>query len=474
MKASIKVKTTIMILIVGLIIGVAGIIVYDSGINELTQKEYESRSLDIVHAMSKIIDADQLKELRDSVLEIYNEEVRKDAVVFSTEWGSPAFDEYVEQFSEIENTEAFLSLREQLRSVQDVIDVDCLYIGWLDTVNERYIYLVDAAYEDACPPGVTDPLYGPEGMSAQDLVNGCPPNITHTEEYGYLVSTDTPVFTDDGEIVGYAAVDLSMNEIVGHEQELLVKSVSVFIVSIIIACIVGYFLVDRSIIRHINTLSKTAAAYTANDLQFSDINIHTGDEIETLAESLKRMDKDIKDYYDNMIAARQDVQIFKREANIDTLTGLGNKRAYDLAIEETEKGKKPYAIVMIDMNGLKTVNDHYGHECGDIALKNLSELIGSVFEKDHAFRFGGDEFAVIINEAELGSCNEKIEAFRDEIKKSCSEKNAEPWEKINAACGYAVYEQQSDENALSVFKRADDNMYTHKVAMKSDPLYGVL
>lgn len=470
MKLPLKAKAILMVVSVGLLIAAAGIIVFDRDITTLTTQEYEERSLDIARALAKTVNAEQVKSLRDAICAIHDAE---DEVILSDQRGTPEFNEYISHYSDIENSEEFLSLREQLRNVQDVLDVGCLYIVWLDTVDEHYIYLVDGAYEDACPPGCTDPLFWDDIPDINTLLEGCPPNITHTKEYGYLMTTAMPVFTTDNELVGFAAVDISMNDIVSRKQSFLLTSVLVFGIATIIASLIGIYAVDRTIVRPINRLSETAETYTASDLKFSEIDIHTGDEIETLANSMKHMERDIKKYYENLMETKSDLEtvkeyaeMYKREANVDPLTNLLNKRAYNLAVTDLEKNGSPYAIVMIDLNDLKRINDQYGHDKGDVAIKNLAGLICKVFKYSPSFRIGGDEFVVIMTDGELEAREGLIGHFRDEVRQSFGDSSLQPWEKTSAACGYAVYDAQVDDGAASVFKRADEDMYDHKVKMK--------
>ena len=469
MKISLKAKAILMIMVVGLLIGIASVVVFDRGISNLTTSEYESRSIDISYAMAAVLDANEVKILRDTILSIYNAE---DKIVLSDQWGTPEFDEYISHYSEIENMSEFTSLREQLRKVQDVIDVDCLYIIWADWDAERYVYLVDAAYEYACPPGCVDPLYVDDVSEWRKLSEGCMPNITHTEEYGYLMTTAMPIKLS-GEIVGYAAVDLSMNEIVARKNSILLTSVLVFGVVTIIASIIGIIAVDRTIVRPINKLSEVAKTYNAKELQFSRINIHTGDEIESLANSMKSMEEDIRDYYKNLTLAKSDletakehVEVYRREANVDFLTNLQNKRAYELTVEKLDDNPNPYALVMIDFNDLKEINDKYGHEKGDIAIKSLANLICDIFKDSQVFRFGGDEFVVILTDDNIKECEKYISVFRGEVEKSSKNNDIQPWERVSAACGYAIYDGNTDEDVANVFKRADEDMYKQKVKMK--------
>ena len=155
MKLSLKAKAFLMIILVGILIAVAAIIVYDRGISTLVTNEYEDRSQEITQAMAQILDREKVQILRDNILEIYK---AQDKIVLSDDWGTTEFEEYLSKYSSIEETEEFIYLRNQLRSVQDVLDVECLYVVWLDLPNKRYVYLVDGAYEDACPPGCVDPL----------------------------------------------------------------------------------------------------------------------------------------------------------------------------------------------------------------------------------------------------------------------------------------------------------------------------
>ena len=77
----------------------------------------------------------------------------------SDDWGSPEFETYVAQYKAIEKMDDYKALHADLRRMQDSVDVDCLYSIWVDEVNESYVYMVDAATEDAYPIGCIDPFY---------------------------------------------------------------------------------------------------------------------------------------------------------------------------------------------------------------------------------------------------------------------------------------------------------------------------
>jgi diguanylate cyclase (GGDEF)-like protein len=118
------------------------------------------------------------------------------------------------------------------------------------------------------------------------------------------------------------------------------------------------------------------------------------------------------------------------------------------------------------MNDLKTINDTYGHEKGDVSIKNLCQYICRVFKHSPVFRVGGDEFIVVLEHTDFMDRKVLIETLREEFRKSTDDATLEPWEKVSAAVGYAVYDPETDSNANSVLKRADAAMYGNKRQFK--------
>ncbi len=93
----------------------------------------------------------------------------------------------------------------------------------------------------------------------------------------------------------------------------------------------------------------------------------------------------------------------RRESTTDTLTGLGNRKLFDMtaprAIQMFSLSRQPVVLLMIDLDKLKLVNDMYGHQAGDQAIINLSKALSKVFlrQSDVLCRLGGDEFAAILH-----------------------------------------------------------------------------
>ena len=152
------------------------------------------------------------------------------------------------------------------------------------------------------------------------------------------------------------------------------------------------------------------------------------------------------------------------QASIDALTGVKNKHAYlaaearmDRQIAEHRQG--PFAIVALDVNDLKRVNDTAGHQAGDQYLRGACRIICEIFNHSPVFRIGGDEFAVISQGNDYTRIDELLE------KMHLHNAEASRTGGIVIACGMAKFE--NDAGVAPVFERADRNMYENKAALKS-------
>jgi len=101
-----------------------------------------------------------------------------------------------------------------------------------------------------------------------------------------------------------------------------------------------------------------------------------------------------------------EIHIFKeaeRLAMVDGLTGLCNRRSFDLAIRKELKRSarydKDFALIMVDVDNFKRINDSHGHQFGDEVLRKMSSAVMSIMrEEDSAYRYGGEEFAILLPE----------------------------------------------------------------------------
>ncbi len=154
-----------------------------------------------------------------------------------------------------------------------------------------------------------------------------------------------------------------------------------------------------------------------------------------------------------------------KTANTDGLTGLNNRRKFGEYGKEAFLRARRYhedlSVLMMDIDYFKRVNDSFGHQGGDVVLRGFSDLLSVVFRKtDIVGRVGGEEFAVIMLNTDVGSACEKAEIFR----KTVAEKKLTFAEKpimITVSIGVAeLTEEMSDFEVL--MNRADNALYAAK------------
>lgn len=482
MKFSLRKKTVLLISLMMLAMCIVGILSNRGFIRDMIGDHYAEDSIKTAVTAASIIDAGKVAELLEQVLDIY---YKTDNKVTSDEWGSPEFDAYIDNYRAVEESPEFIALRDWMRTFQENGDIDCMYLFWLDGELKNAVYLCDSAIEDPCPPGCIDPIYDFNYPTLDDPERGFPPYETNTNEYGWLVTSAAPIHYN-GEVIAYVGVDIRMQDVVDIQNHYSLRNAVLYLVVTLILGAIGMIVVNHYVIKPINMLSDVARTYKGvspelgelerND--FSRLEIKTGDEIEVLSESMKKMERDLNDQIENLFATRQELvstreqaDIMNEMANRDALTGIRNKRGYDHEIQRINKqvaaGRTAVGIVMVDMNGLKEINDNYGHEKGDKAICSLCDVLCSIFKRSPVFRIGGDEFVVVVENQDFKNLEKNAENFRACIEHSMNDTDLEPWERTNAAIGFAVYDSEKDLGIEDTLKRADELMYENKRAMKS-------
>ena len=152
-----------------------------------------------------------------------------------------------------------------------------------------------------------------------------------------------------------------------------------------------------------------------------------------------------------------------RAARTDRLTGLANRRAleddYRREAARAARTGEPIALVLIDLNRFKDINDHYGHAAGDRALIGVADRMRSVLRAtDGAARIGGDEFVLLLPNSDLDSAAAVAERLTAST--AAGGENARP---IGLCFGVAVCEGGA-ESLDELMRRADQALYTKKRA----------
>ena len=143
----------------------------------------------------------------------------------------------------------------------------------------------------------------------------------------------------------------------------------------------------------------------------------------------------------------------------DGLTGLYNRAYFDEELNRLDTERQlPITIVMGDINGLKLINDAYGHSRGDMLLRNIADILKESFRKeDITSRWGGDEFLSILPKTSAKDARSIIKR----IKESCEEKSTTEMP-LSISLG-ASTKKSSSENIDDILKEAEDKMYKSKI-----------
>jgi len=166
------------------------------------------------------------------------------------------------------------------------------------------------------------------------------------------------------------------------------------------------------------------------------------------------------------------VNIQNRSMYTDYLTGVNNRKKLDLHLREKINSSienKTFSAIMIDVNDFKSINDTFGHDAGDDALKIFAKLLDSCVEEgDFIARFGGDEFCVILNTYEEDILEETVYRI-----KSCFNKynqSSKHHYKLEISIGSAIYDYNSLMEMEDFQKKLDVLMYQNKEMLKKDPI----
>ena len=166
-----------------------------------------------------------------------------------------------------------------------------------------------------------------------------------------------------------------------------------------------------------------------------------------------------------VVAAQRDIQGTWRELAVtDPLTGLANHRqlinALEAEIRRSRRTAQPLAVVLLDLDGLKQINDRHGHLSGSLAIRRVAEaLLGSCRATDTAARFGGDEFALVLPETGEAAAWHVARGVVDRLATDAEKPN------LSISVGVAVYPGHG-ETVEALLNAADVALYETKERRK--------
>lgn len=231
-------------------------------------------------------------------------------------------------------------------------------------------------------------------------------------------------------------LNLNANELGANINRLRILFLALLLVNVLLFIAFAYLIIVP--------LEKFKTAI-ANDER---LNVIGSIECKHLAESYNEI-------YD--IKAQNEKSLLKK-AEYDALTGILNRRAFDQICHTSSEKRQPIALLLIDMDNFKFINDNFGHTGGDTALQELARILTDTFRTDdYVARIGGDEFAAILPNCGSGAANtikKKILSVNEQLVNI--KDNIKP---VSISVGVAFSSSGFSEE---LFKRADKALYIVK------------
>ncbi len=310
--------------------------------------------------------------------------------------------------------------------------------------------------------------------------------LEEASEWGVDYTLARPLINSKGEHYAVLCVDVSINEIHRSIHENIYANIILMVMfgGLFTAVLLGWMQLRVS--KPLKALEDSVVEFAASShgkrdpeaLVFHPPEIQMNSEIEALSNAVAKMSVDMRDYVKSIVAAEDKVEGLEAHmtemsdmAYRDALTQVSNRAAYNQKVEllnnDVASGRAEFAIVMMDLNSLKVINDEFGHSRGNDYIVGSCKLLCDVYQHSPVYRVGGDEFVVILQGRDYHERDRLFDAIRKEFQKSATDRHRDAWDRYSAAVGMAVYRPGHDPDADTVFKRADSEMYNAKTAMKA-------
>lgn len=265
--------------------------------------------------------------------------------------------------------------------------------------------------------------------------------LSFTDKKGEQLHLSVRNIRDDAGLSWYAVIAVPSTDILSDVRANTLLVIHIGVLALLIAVGIGWLVFGR-VARDISKLSE-AVRSTGRDLTDVSDQANRHDELGVLARSFTQM---------------------RSELFTDRLTGVANRMALEYSLDnlllERKSTQQPFALLFLDLNKFKPLNDTFGHDKGDQALFETAQRIQSVLrDHDVVARLGGDEFVVLLREVkELSDVEKIITRLHEEIQ--------EPLDfcdgfSLGTSIGLAMYPEHGQDGA-SLLNYADQEMYNDK------------
>ena len=394
-------------------------------------------------------------------------------------------------------SEKYNRLQQLLNGMVDTFELEYLYIVSPSESKDAIVNICSATNaeerangEEDFPIGFVVDDYSRESMSyynvawAKDEISFFDDSSV---EYGICHTGALPLKGTDGKTIALICADVAVGEL----HSVINRYVAVSTILTLVIC--GIFVsamrgwLRRNVIDPVMLLEQSARDFAGrikgerdpNKLVFNVPEIYLHNEVQSLADAISMMSGEIKTDVNEIIAAMQRAESAEKEAENmtsiaynDVLTNVKSKAAYKNKCAELDEaikaGHAEFALIMVDINNLKYVNDNFGHEAGDKYIIGSCHAICDVFKRSPVYRIGGDEFVVVAEGSDFTNRATLYHKLRETFAVTETDFSLKPWERYSAAAGMAVCTGSDSDSTEDVLKRADAKMYANKAQIKAE------
>lgn len=267
--------------------------------------------------------------------------------------------------------------------------------------------------------------------------------IRETTYFGYYA----PLYNGDGRITGILFVGKPATEVNSQVNKALSPIVIVGLLALVLVCLFSIYYAGTFLKALYGLRSFFSQVATGNlSEELDPAVLKRGDELSELGRSAVSMQHSLRSLIER-----------------DSLTELYNRRSggrrLAASMEKAKSENTPFTLVIGDIDFFKNVNDTYGHQCGDMVLKNVADILRRhMKDKGYAIRWGGEEFLLVYENSRLEEAYEALKLMLEEIRGACVQ-SGDNQIYITMTFGMAC---DSSKDLKDLLRDADDKLYYGK------------
>lgn len=386
---SLRVKTVAVIILAALVLSAISVTISYRVYSTTMDEHYKAVTTNLARTAATQLDPAALLRYYDEARQIgtYDDDRYENDGAYRADYDAKA---------EAIKDEEYQRMLDILFDIKDSNDIKYIYVQILD--GDKCTYIFDADREDAYQLGTKHTISEP-ARQVEHPENGVPTFISFTED-GWLCTSTVPVRDEAGNPVALVGVDVPMDDIMKDRSDYLRNVILLIESAVVVLSAIILFGVDRALVRPINQLSAAARSFVEDrsgerkgDSAISRLRVRTGDEVETLSDSIQQMERDINAYITNLTAVTAEKERIGAELDVAThiqssmlpsiFPAFPDRPEFDIyAIMDPAKevGGDFYDFFMVDERHLAVV-------MADVSGKGvpaaLFMVIGKTLIKDH-------------------------------------------------------------------------------------------